>query len=441
MMKVSKLRIAVVLGGLAYLASVIALYVLVISPVYSYYTFKYVEPQWFTFIANCILALLPSLWLPVAVQRPSQVACWMLYVFVVLPSCILPMFALGDVLTSGQVLLLSSAVVASFGIVGVVSQLPVIKLQRPNLSPLAFWLIFGTTVLVLLAQFLFVFGPRLRFVSLLEVYDVRYEFVTTIAETSSFIGYSAGWLTYAIGPSLLAIGILKRKLLLAAMGLFIELLMYSAAGFRVSLMIIFLVVGLILLLRLYHLSRFGAVLIWSFVGLVLVSLAIGVIFENAYVPFLLVGRPILMPGILTGLYYDFFNQGPKVLLSHSVLRTLFEYPYDRLPPFLIGIAYFNNPNTQANASVWADAYANFGYLGMFVFAFVLGGVLWLFDCIAHKGNFILACVLISVYGFVFANSALLTTMLTHGVWLAFLILHFSPSLLKPDQKPIRFRFL
>lgn len=438
MMKLSKLRIAVVLGCLAYLVSVIALYILVISPVYSYYTFKYVTPHWSTFVANCTLALLPSLWLPVAVRRPSHIACWMLYVFVVLPSCIMPMFALGDRLASGQIFLLSTVVTSSFWIVSAVSQSPVIKLQRPKLAPLTFWLVFGAAISILLAQILVVFGPRLRLVSLFEVYDVRSEFAVTIAETGSFIGYSSGWLTYAVGPTLLALGILKRNLIFTSVGLFVELLMYSVAGFRVSLMIVLLVMGLILLFRFFYPSQLGKVLIWSFVGLVLFSLAVGIALQNAFIPFLLVGRSIMMPGILTGLYYDFFSQGPKAYLSYSIFRTLVEYPYDYLPPSLIGRTYFNSPDTFANASAWADAYANFGYIGMFVFAAVLGMVLWLFDCVTREDNFVLSCILISVYGFVFANSALLTTILTHGVWLALLILALLPHPLKAIQSLGRF---
>lgn len=422
----NKPRILVIFGCIVYLATLVVLYVLVISPTYSYYTFTYTEPPWLLFVTTCVIGLLPSLWLPADITRPSQVASWLLYLFVVLPSCIIPLFTL-DRLNPLEILSISGVVVSSFVIMGFVSRLPIKRFGRHRLHSRIFWGVFGMITLVLLVQFLIGFGSRLRLVSFLEVYDLRAEFVDAIATTNSFIGYSISWMTYVIGPAFLALGMIRRNLLFLVLGVVIEFLVYSAAGFRIAPMVILLVVGLIVLLRFFGSSRLGIAIVWTFVGLVVLCIAIGLIFENAYIPFLLVGRPILMPGLLTGFYYEFFSLNPKAMLGYSIFRGVFAYPYDLLPPNLIGIAYFQNPATFANASIWADSYANFGFIGMYVFAALLGGVLWFFDSVTNEGNFVLSCALMGVCGFVFANSAFLTTLLTHGIWLMMALLLLVPQ--------------
>jgi hypothetical protein len=45
---------------------------------------------------ECVLAAIPPLWMPIRLRRPSQVAYWLLYLLIVVPSCPMPIYALDD---------------------------------------------------------------------------------------------------------------------------------------------------------------------------------------------------------------------------------------------------------------------------------------------------------------------------------------------------------
>ena len=112
-----------------------------------------------------------------------------------------------------------------------------------------------------------------------------------------------------------------------------------------------------------------------------------------------------MPGLLTGLYFTFFSSHQQMMLSHSVLRSFFNNPYSSEPPVLMGQVYFPGSGMYANANLWADAFANFGYLGVFVFSALLGLLLWLYDSITVEDDFRLAALVLTMPALALANSA------------------------------------
>ena len=97
--------------------------------------------------------------------------------------------------------------------------------------------------------------------------------------------------------------------------------------------------------------------------MVLVAIVADKLLHSEWFTAILLQRLIATPGLLTGMYVEFFSAHPKAMLAHSVLAPFLAYPYDREPSFLIGRAYFGSETVQANANIWADGYANFGWAG------------------------------------------------------------------------------
>jgi hypothetical protein len=134
-----------------------------------------------------------------------------------------------------------------------------------------------------------------------------------------------------------------------------------------------------------------------------------------------------MPGLLTGYYYEFFSTHPKALLGHSIFHSFVDYPYMFEPRRMIGYVYYHDTAMSANANLWADAYANFGYLGILCFTLLLAAVMWLYDSSSSGRNLYITALVIALPAFAVANSALLTSLLTHGIGLAMVLMYLMPT--------------
>jgi hypothetical protein len=146
-------------------------------------------------------------------------------------------------------------------------------------------------------------------------------------------------------------------------------------------------------------------------------------------------RMTALPGLLTGYYYEFFSSHPQAHLGHSILSSLVDYPYAVEPPYLIGARYFHSASNDANANIWADAYANFGYAGIVLFTILFAILLWLYDSIATGSrNTRVAALAIGLPAFALANGGLLTSLLTNGVALAMLLVYLMPPTTYDDVR-------
>jgi hypothetical protein len=136
---------------------------------------------------------------------------------------------------------------------------------------------------------------------------------------------------------------------------------------------------------------------------------------------------ILTAGINTKYYFDFFTDHPFVYLGHGVFKRWVEYSYHLPPPFLIGEVYFGDANLSANANLWADAYANFGLVGVFGYTAVLAMALVFVDTVAQGVARGLAVAGLAQSAFSLSNTALPTVFLTHGLLLATVLIAFMPA--------------
>lgn len=418
-----------VVGAVVYTVALTFIYTEVVSPVYSYWGFTNNSPPTIYVLLSCLVAIVPSIWMPVALQRPSQVVYWMLYVLVLVPTAIVPMFSLR--MEPGQVLTLELTLLVAFALLGLIYLLPTFRLPSIQLiysrryPQWLFWVIVAALGLILYAYVLSVYGFNLNLVSLSDVYDVRAEYRQSLGG-SAFTAYAVQWLGNVIFPLLIARGLLTRNRLLIPLGFLGQLTLYSITGFKTILFSSALLLMLLFCFRARG-RNFGPTVIWGSVGLVLASTIGGALLGQPLLTDLGVVRPILTPGLLTGFYFDFFSANETVKLGHSILSSFFTYPYTLTPQFLIGEVYFGSAQTAANANIWADAFANFSYAGVIAFTIVLGLVMWAFDLLAKDRDIRIIAMLLGVAGFALANAGVFTSLLTHGIGLMFILLYFLPK--------------
>ncbi len=374
--------------------------------------------------ATFVWAALPALWMPVVLKRPSQVVYWFLYVLVYVPIVLVPRHALSmDLLYIWK--LNGIMAVAFFGL-SLVYKLPLVRLSQFRLAPKLFWVVFAIGSVGLLSYIVSVFGLQFDLIAFADVYSVRFQYRDAVAEEGGLVGYAIAWMGNVIGPFLIAYGLTKKRFDLLSAGVAGQLLVYSITGFKSIALSTGLILALLFAVR-RNGSRFGVTMAGGSAAVVMVSAAASAWANMLSVTYLFVGRLIITPGLLTGYYLEFFSEHSKALLGHSVFAPLVDYPYQSSPAFLIGTTYFGRSEMSANANLWADAFANFGFGGVLFFTLILGLIFWFYDSAAQRHDYRLSALLLGVPAITLSNTALQTSLLTHGVALATLLLLFLPE--------------
>ena len=426
----------------AYMAGLGLAYTSLIAPSFSYLGYRAETVPLDLFVLSAVLGALPLLWLPLAIDRPSRFVYWLVYLLVVAPASVIAPIVLGEGL--GRWLLAYAVMVLGFGIIGVGASVDVDQLVRwvPPAPPAElFWL---GLVLFSMANYGLVFlqfGFALRFDLLTNLFSSELSATRLAArETfessgSSLSGYSLAWQSGVVNPFLVAVGIVYRKPAALVGGVVGQIVLFSVAASKSMLISTLIVWACIYLLR--PDKRGQAVpRMTAGVGLVVAVAAVhqtttGSVALNS----LVVRRAMATPAVLTRYYVDFFSNNPQTMLSQSVLGSVSPYPYEQSIPRTVGAEYVSEA-TSANANLFADAFANFGLSGIIMFSILAAAVFIVLDTLSSGKDLMLVTATFVTPGGSLVNSALLTSMLTHGILLALvLIAAFEPR--SPSPPPER----
>ena len=409
-----------------YLGFVIWSYLTLISPRYAYLGYIANPRSPFIHCISFLLALIPSLGLIKKVDRPSQILIWFIYLLVLLPSLTVPFYATS--LSSFELIVYSCVTIAGFWILSFFSQIPHFQKPRFRVPKTVFYIVASILVSAFLYLLVKTFGFSLKWINFLDVYDVRANYKSSLKSAFGIVPYLVIWQGNVINPFLMVYGLSRRKWIWLLVGLVLQLFIYSVTGLK-SVSLSFLLVLCIFcgLGTKYKSNNFGTYLLTGASSVILICVFLAKFF-NFHLPLsFLVRRLIITPGLLTGFYWDFFATHPKAFLGHSLLKGLVEYPYSKSPPFVIGELYFNNASTSANANFWADSFANFGLSGILIFSILLGIFIWLFDSVSRSIDLRVSSTMLSVTGFSLINSALLTSLVTHGLVLTLIVMACLPT--------------
>ena len=252
---------------------------------------------------------------------------------------------------------------------------------------------------------------------LTAVYEVRAEFLEHVAP---LMGYLVPWQGYVLNPALMLIGVRRRSLLISALGLALQLLLFGMTGYRAFLLLPVLLVACYQLARRRHLVPLAISGVLAVVG---IALGLYAWLDEPLIPSLLIDRVIVIPAEIHYWYYDFFGvRGqPSLQLSQSILSALSVAQYSAPIAEVIGWQYMGSA-ASANVGLFGDAFANFGFAGCAIFALLFGLLLKAVDAAAHATDPRIAAALIGMPAFQLVNSGLLTTLLTHGLAMAILVL-------------------
>ncbi|MBR9801074.1 hypothetical protein GYB59_04955 [bacterium] len=419
----AQLRLRFIAAAATYIALLLWSYAYVVSPQFSYMKYDFFVDDPTYLVIGILLALTPALWMPVHFTRASILANYLLYLLVCIPAIIVPLCTRS--IEPNVALPFSAMTAFCFAMLGSSQHLPLMTISRGAMSPPFFWTLATLTTLLFLAIIFQTFGFSLKIHALLDVYDVRDEFVDDLQKGGPLAGYVVIWTANVVSPFLFLYGVTRNRPILIPVSIFLCILIFSVSGLKSVFFSLLYLIMLLAALRIRKGSLFGRLAVGAGTGILLTSL-INIYTGNIVWSSLFVRRMILTPGLLAGFYHDFFTKNPHLYLSQSIFRWFVENPYDVRVTNLIGEVYLNRAQCSANVNFIADGFSNFGYPGMIAITVLLGLVFWTYDSFAKDVDITLASLLLALPVIALSNCALLTVLSTHGLGLTLLVAYFVP---------------
>lgn len=394
------------------------------APRFGYLGWVYHDPQLGWMVISYVLLLAVSAFLPYRVERFSGYAVWFLYAALLVPVTTLPQYG-GDRQPEDTFLfaLYCSAV-------WIAVSLTVRRRHAALLIPVRvsgswlFWTLVTVISVVTYVYLAAVFGLTFNIVSVFEIYDIRLSYRDEVIPTVPLLGYLITNQGNVINPFLMAFGLFRKRLWLAALGAVGQLLIYSTTGYKTVLISIPLCALLVFLLR-KRTNILGAMVVVGASALAWLSIAIDRVVEIGIVD-VLVARTFMTAGYLMPMYREVYDEGAWALWDYSFLAPFVESGYSTSPGFHVGAVMLNRPDVQLNASLFADGYANLGFVGIAIEAAFLVLLFFLVDS-AGRGlppAIVVPAGLLPVFSL--ANASPFSAVLSYGFALLVVLLALYP---------------
>jgi len=416
-------RLQLLLGAILFSCLFNYVYIAIVSPTWAYMGLTFAQPPIHSIILASLLALLPIVWIPLHLTRPSYIIYWFIYVVVYIPSMFLPHYM--QMQDHFDLYLINFSFFISFYILGLFYKVPLRIIARPNLSWDSWWFFVAAAAGIFYIAVMVVYGGRLQFSGL---YNIELRLETRGLDTNILTNYGHAWLANVINPMLLTLGLLRKKPLLFFIGVVGQIILFMTAAQKMVLLSVVLIVFLFFITKAKR-YNFGLLFILGMSSL-LIFIILLKLYESdfSFIVQSLVGlRLFSMAGFMTAVYSDFFSQNPWTFWSHlKGISSIIEYPYDLSLPFLIG-TFMGNVENSANAHAWAmDGIAAMGLVGVLTAGLLMGFIFYLLDCFATGLDPKLAGLSIVVHGAAISNTSIMSTFLGGGLFFHMILLWLIP---------------
>ena len=372
-----------------------------------------------------------TIWLPLHLRRPSDIVQLFLFYAVHIQAVML-VPRVSSAPRSEQLIFCIAAALALLAL-DVRYLLPRLRVGTPRLEPRVFWAcILAWCVLAFVtfqrSGYLTWQGPDLA-----DVYLRRAELLARRPELGRVFVYAAIWSGSVFAPLLTIAGLHRKRALLVIAGISLAWASYVVSANRANYMAILPVIAGYYLLRRTK-GRFLALSMGAaFIVLTLLLLGLDAALGRVtgvetppVLTFQIFFRTFANNGFLSAIYLDVFRDLPPGWYADSFLRA-FSGPRLWAPiPLIAGSSFSDVGGTWANANLWADAYANLGYLGVAMSAAFTAVVLWVYDGIAAEKSLVFASALLIIPATVLANTATQTAMTSNGLLMLFIVLAMWP---------------
>lgn len=300
-------------------------------------------------------------------------------------------------------------------IIGVKSGLPDFRIRLVRLKISLFEVLVFINIL-LIVSILIQYRSILDIPSFSEVYSLRHK---ARGLTTYTFGVLLSWAKFVFAPLGFLLGVFYKKkfLLFSSLGVYFSL--YVSTGAKSAVIYPVLLFFISYLFQNAHPFKLKLFMASGLVFLVSLFMFLEIQFGYVVYPYT-VERAFIAPGVLSNLYFSFFSEGDKAFLGYSVFSSFIDYSYDLEPAFLIGREYFT-PETRANASFFADGFANFGLVGVVIFSFLVRLFIFLYTTISFNWSKAVSSTFFIPYALYLINASPLTMLITGGFFVVLLL--------------------
>lgn len=388
------------------------------------------------------IAVIPACWLPIHLRRPSDIIELFLYYAVHVPTAaLLPLISYS---TLERQIGFCVAITLAFAALELRYRVPALAVPQLRIPPHDFWIAIAAFYITSLAVFASSGYLSPSNFQLVEVYAQRLELTDRAAEIGRLFFYLANWTGAAFAPFLVVVSLYNKRWWLLLLAVLIATASFVASSNKANYIAVPAVMAGYYALRYSRGRYFGILMGVAFAALagaaMLADDVAGVTINGIRIPVItyqVFHRTFSNNGFLSAIYLDLFGPGHFAYYADSFLRWV---PGPRLAasvPALAGQSFTDVPNVHANAHLWADAYANAGYVGIAFTSALTGILLWVYDGITVRKDHVVATAALIVPATVLANTATHVALVSNGMFLVFLLLYAWPGTKPADMDNVR----
>ena len=409
--RLTKPRLMTILGCSLYTLILWWVYAPVMAFTKIFYYHLDIEQDVFCFL----LAISPSLFLPIEVTKPSHFICWLLYITVAAPSAFVAPHILGS---RSDVWPFAIAVVLSLIAIIPASNWKPLKMPRLALTPFQFWMVMaGFSVLAFIAMY-GAYGMPNTSISFASAEGLRAAFKDKNQDAPMLVRYFFRWEGNVVAPLCVAYGLTHRNWLLLAIGCGLEQLLFMFTTLRQFDLIPLMQVAIFFWISRKQ-GQSGPKFIFGVTAMCLLFSYLLLRDDHFLLGLAFFERFLLVGGQHTAFYYEYFTSHKPAMLGASYGQHLFNAPYDRAVGLIIGNAYYRqggmNDGTNATAHFLAQGYANFRWVGLVVSVFACRFVLWIIDSSYTRVDKRISVPMTIMIALSLAATGLDTSILTGGI--------------------------
>jgi hypothetical protein len=407
------------LGIVAYIAIVNWTYVDFVATIYPFYGLSYNPPPLSYQLISWALSILPALWLPLDLRRPSLIFFLIQYLVIFIPAAFILYHCSKPPLSPDEALDLILLMFAGLSIMQSIYLLPRIRFGRIMLPFGTFWITFLSILIALSGYLLFTLGSHFHLAGLEGMYQVRLTTASILSQSGTLLGlYAQPWLAGFFLPLCCALSFFSKRYWILAFVAIGYLFLFGIGGSKSTLLaFIFIPCAYFWLRKTNKNSTIKLVCALSLILGSLIPLSVFlppqiIRWYVAIVHF----RTFSIPSLLIAQYFDFFKHNPLTYMSHvNGINLFIQYPYSGDLPRIIGQYFYGGP-VGLNAGLWAaDGLASFGPIGIPIISMLAAIVLWILDSLSTPYDPRFVAVASTFIVLSFANVPLTTTLLSGGL--------------------------
>lgn len=409
--------------ALLYSILYIIIYKEYLNPVWDYAHYHLYERNLYFVIISVLISVVPILFYT-GIKAISSYLSLLIYIVTYVPTIITLMFALQRSLS--EIILVELTFALGMIIFFLADKIPLKDFvgNIRNKIPLIYLHLISVTLTIVV---LIAYRGHLKFVSFDDVYVQRFE--NNEIGIHPIVGYIVIWLSSCLYPLYIAIALINKKKIYFIAGCLGLTIIYMATAAKLALLTPIFIIGIYFIAK-RNINNLFSTLILSITLISIILLLLPendnlIVFAISSIFFM---RTLSIGGLTNLLYYDYFPTHHYTYFTHINVINYFtnSYPYGSLGlGQVIGIAYYNGPEMNANANFWAmDGIASLGLIGVILISLIMLLFLVIVNMITSKMNKLFLILLFTTFSLSLTNVSFFTALVSGGGLLLLIILLF-----------------